>query len=284
MRFKNFDLVGVTLVIIVNLAWIQVPQRPWFIGIVLAVPLTFMLPGYAITQAIFPKKPSTQANTLILKPQLNLGQPIGPVDYFTLGLGLSMAIDVLVGFILNVFPIGLQAQSWTISLGSITFIFVLIAFYQRRKDKVKSIEISKLPIAGYQYLLFGLAILLVIFAVGIALVRPPATQNYFTQFWMLSSSHTTASCAVDVGVQNFEAGTKTYKVIVTVNNTPLQVWNAVNLAPKEKWERIVSIQTVSNNAYVEAKLYNLDRPEVVYREVHMTLNNSQGSNNATSQC
>jgi uncharacterized membrane protein len=285
MRLKNLDLVGVIFIVIINVGWMQIPHRPWFIGIFLAFPLTFVLPGYAITQSLFSRKSPEQVNTLILKPSLSIGRPIGFVDYITLSLGLSMAVDVLVGFALNIFPIGLQAQSWVISIGLLTTVFTLIAFYIRRRDDVKSGRISKPPIAGYQYMLFGSAILVVIAAVGISLIRPPATAVYFTQFWMLPSHQATTSCAVNIGVQNFEASSKTYRVTIAVNNASLSIWQSVNLAPKETWERLVPIHTaLSNTVYIEAKLYELDKPETVYREVHMTLSGSAGSGNAKTQC
>ncbi len=285
MRLKNLDLVGVMLIVIVNVGWIQIPHRPWFIGILLAVPLTFVLPGYAITQALFSRKPAKQANTLILKPNLSIGRPIGSVDYITLSLGLSMAIDVLVGFMLNIFPIGLQAQSWVISLGLLTIVFTLTAFYFRRKGNAKSERILKPPITSYQYILFGLAILVVIAAIGISLVRPSITAVYFTQFWMIPSHQTAASCTVNIGVQNFEEGSKTYRITITVNNALANVWESVNLAPKEAWEHLVPIHsTSSNNIYIEARLYKLDQPKTVYREAHMTLSGSVGSKNAKPQC
>lgn len=281
MRLKNLDLAIVTLIIIVNVGWIQIPHRPWFIGILLAVPLAFVLPGYALTQALFSRKPSKQANTLILKPNLSIRRPIGSVDHITLSIGLSMALDVLVGFTLNIFPIGLQAQSWTISLGLLTLVFALVTLYLRRNNSAKSERILRPPIAIYQYLLFGAAIPVVIAAVSMSLVRPPATQAYFTQFWMLPSHQATTSCTISVGVQNFEAGSKTYKVIVTVNDAPVSVWQSVNLAPKETWDRLVPIHTTfPNNAYIAAKLYTLDKPETIYREVHMTFGSSAGSKDA----
>lgn len=270
MRFKNLDLIGVILLVIANVGWLQLPSHPWFIGVLLAVPLTFALPGYALTQALFGRKPSQQTSSLIRKPNLNLGRPVSSIDYITLSLGLSMAVDILVGFILNIFPIGLQAQSWILSLGVLTTVFAMVALNLRRKGSTKSERILRPPISRSHCMLFGMAILVVIAAIGIALVRPPATQAYFTQFWMLPSSRTMTSCTVTVGMQNLEAGTKTYQVIVTTNGTPVGVWQSVTLTPKQTWERLVSIHaTHTNSAYIEARLYKADELETVYREVHM---------------
>src|SRR5947209_8371155 len=123
MRLKNIDLIVVILVVVVNVVYIQLPYRPLPIGILLALPLIFAVPGYALTQALFVRSLFETPDSLILEPRLKLGQPVGVVDHITLGLGLSMAIDVLLGFILNVLPVGLQAQSWTLSLAVVTIVF-----------------------------------------------------------------------------------------------------------------------------------------------------------------
>ena len=278
MRFKNLDLIGVLFLVLANVGWLQLPSHPWFIGILLAVPLTFALPGYALTQALFRRKPAQRTSSLILKPNLNLGRPISSIDYITLSLGLSMAVDILVGFTLNIFPVGLQAQSWILSLGVLTILFTLVALYLRRNESTKSKRILRPPITRSHTILFGLAILVGIAAIGIALVRPPTTQAYFTQFWMLPSSHTTTSCAVTVGIQNLEANTKTYQVIVSMNGAPVSVWQSVPLTPKKTWERLVPIYITGNtNAYIEARLYKVDEPDTVYREVHMTVESKAGS-------
>src|SRR5712692_6614688 len=139
MRLKNVDLVVAMFFVVINVSWIQFPNRPLVIGIILALPLIFILPGYTLTQILFRKRspvPDYSSN-LILRPILKIEQPIDAVDHIILSLGLSMAIDVVVGFGLNVLPIGLQALSWTLSLGLITTVFALLAAFLRRKDIVK---------------------------------------------------------------------------------------------------------------------------------------------------
>ena len=120
MRSKNRDLLITILVVSLNGAWMQVPNRPLIVGIILALPLILFLPGYTLTQALFRKKPSrgesdhisTHPASSEQAPQagnkLKLGHAIGGMDQLILSLGLSMAIDILVGFVLNILPIGLQ--------------------------------------------------------------------------------------------------------------------------------------------------------------------------------
>ena len=285
MRLKNFDLIGVILLVIINVGWTQLPSRPLIIGIILAVPLIFVLPGYTLTQALLCRQSPAPSSNLILRPSLKIGQPVSAVDHIILTLGLSMTIDVIIGFILNVFPIGLRALSWTISLGLVTTVFTLLAAYLRRRNHVKIEKIPRLHINIYKCVLIGLAILVAAVAIWFSVIRPSATQADFTQLWMLPSNHITNSCAVRIGVQSFEATSVTYRITVAVNGAQVNTWPSVVLAPHEEWKQLVPIPLLSTNSvYVETRLYKLDRPETVYRDVHLILNNSKGSKNQKLAC
>ena len=285
MRLKNFDLIGVIFLVIINVGWTQLPSRPLIIGIILAVPLIFVLPGYTLTQALLCRQSPAPSSNLILRPSLKIGQPVSAVDHIILTLGLSMTIDVIIGFILNVFPIGLRALSWTISLGLVTTVFTLLAAYLRRRNHVKIEKIPRLHINIYKCVLIGLAILVAAVAIWFSVIRPSATQADFTQLWMLPSNQATNSCAVRIGVQSFEATSVTYRITVAVNGAQVNTWPSVVLAPHEEWKQLVPIPLLSTNSvYVETRLYKLDRPETVYRDVHLILNNSKGSKNQKLAC
>ena len=285
MHLKNFDLIGVILLVIINVGWTQLPSHPLIIGIILAVPLIFVLPGYTLTQALLCRQSPAPSSNLILRPSLKIGQPVSAVDHIILTLGLSMTIDVIIGFILNVFPIGLGALSWTISLGLVTTVFTLLAAYLRRRNHVKIEKIPRLRINIYKCVLIGLAILVAALAIWLSTIRPSATQADFTQLWMLPSNQATNSCAVRIGVQSFEATSVTYRITVAVNGAQLNTWPSVVLAPHEEWKQLVPIPLLSTNSvYVEARLYKSGRPETVYRDVHLILNNSKGSKNQKLAC
>src|SRR6266852_2586405 len=237
MRLKNLDLIGAILIAAINVGWTQIPNRPLIVGIILALPLTFILPGYTLTQVLFRKRSSDQSldssNNIILRPSLKIGQPVGGADQIILSLGLSMAIDVLVGFSLNVFPIGLQALSWTLSLGLITTVFALLAALLRRRDIVTIERVSRPRVTIYDCILFGLAILIATAAIWFSIIRPLQPQPSFTQFWMLPSNQTANSCAVRIGVQNQESTTIEYRVVVIMNGAILHTWLSVVLAPRQ---------------------------------------------------
>ena len=288
MRLKNLDLIAAILVVAINVAWTQVPNRPLIVGIILALPLIFILPGYTLAQTLFRKRSPDQSldasNNLIVRPSLKIGQPVGGADQIILSLGLSMAIDVLVGFSLNVFPMGLLALSWILSLGLITTVFALLAAFLRRRDIVTIERVSRPRITIYDCLLFGLAILAAAAAVWFSIIRPLEPQPSFTQFWMLPANQLNKSCAISIGVQSFETTSVTYRVVVTVDGAQADTWSSIVLAPQEKWVQSVPVTPdTASSMSIEAQLYRADKPGTAYRHVHLIFHISKGSKNAQVQ-
>jgi len=85
-----------------------------YLRIALAVALVLVLPGYAITMAVFAARPLDHATTIL----------------FSIGLSLTAAI--LGGLVLNWTPEGLQASSWTILLITMTLGAGAVALARRR--------------------------------------------------------------------------------------------------------------------------------------------------------
>jgi uncharacterized membrane protein len=252
----------------------------------LALPLIFILPGYTLTQTLFRKRspiPDFSSN-LILRPGLKIGHPISTADHIILSLGMSMAIDVVVGFALNILPIGLEGLSWTLSLGLFTTALALLAAFLRRKDILPITRLTRPRITIHEYLLFGLAIVVATVAVWVSIIRPLEPQPSFTQFWMLPANNN--SCVVSIGMHSFEATSVTYRVVMTINGSQVSTWSSIALAPQEKWGQSISIKPgASDNLYIEARLYRADKPEAVYRNVHLTLHSlTRNKDEQIQQC
>src|SRR5438105_797407 len=105
MRLKHLDLIVTITLAAMNVIWALLPSRIPIVGIVLALPLVFILPGYALTEVLFRKR--------------SLGAP----ERLLFSIGLSLAIAILSGLILNLLPGGLQAISWALWLGLFTVAF-----------------------------------------------------------------------------------------------------------------------------------------------------------------
>ncbi len=226
MRVKNLDLIAAILLVAINVGWTQLPNRPLVIGIILALPLTFVLPGYTLTQTLFrgrsPDQSLDSSNNLVLRPSLKIGQPVE--------------------------------------------------------------RVSRPRITIYDCILFGLAILIATAAVWFSIIRPLEPQPSFTQFWMLPADQANKSCAVSIGVQNFESDSVTYRVVMMVNGSQAGMWSSIVLAPQEKWSRSVPVKPgAASSLYIEAQLYRADKPGTVYRNVHLTLHSSKNEL-AQQQC
>lgn len=293
MRFKNLDLIIIIFIVALNVAWTQIPIHLIIVGILLALPLILFLPGYALTQTLFRRRAIAQtldtASTPARPADLKMGHPVGRSDQIVLSLGLSMAIDVLVGFVLNILPVGLTALSWILSLGLIATVFALLAAFLRRKESLKDTTKPRVRITIQDCLLLILALLVVASALWLSVIRPLQPQPSFTQFWILPTNQANKTCEVSLGVQSFETGSETYRVVIAVNNAQTNAWPSVVLSPQQKWVQDVSIKpgaTTSDSLYIEARLYRTEKPDTVYRNVHLTfyISSSNINGNVQQQC
>ena len=93
--------------------------------------LVFLLPGYALVNLIFPRRGE-------LDPEYD------PVYRLTLGMGLSVAVTIFVGFFLNAISDEetqyVRSGPLWISLSGLTLLFVLVGWYR-----------GAYPRAGYIY-------------------------------------------------------------------------------------------------------------------------------------
>lgn len=266
MHHKNLDIIVALIITGLSVIWTLLHATIPVIGIILALPLVLVIPGYTLTEALFRKR------------------SLNAFEHLVFSLGLSLAIDILSGLFLNVLPIGLQATSWVMLLGLLILVFSLLAVYFRRGVSMSGESRGrplKFRLNIYQGILFGLAILITILSFvysGIGVIGQP--HPGFTQLWMLPEVQIGKSCAVRLGVRSFEATSVMYHLTITMNGDQVAIPSSVLLAPQEEWDRLVPIASrATDEIYVEVRLYRLDKPETVYREVHLTFHNLKESKN-----
>ena len=275
MHLKNSDVFVALSIVLLNVVELLLPSTILWMSILLALPLVFFVPGYMLTAVL------THTRQLDVFHRL------------TFSLGLSLTLDILGGFLLNVLPIGLRTQSWVILLSCLTLLFALAVLYLRRnmvyieKDRQrtapmigqgdrKGLPYTSRPVFWTKVrdgIVFALAATLVIVSLIYA-TRSVAEGPHvgFTQLWMLPPSRITQSCAVNVGVHSFENGFVSYHAVMTMNGTQMMSWPRLVLAPNQLWERSIVVTPIkAKNIFVQVKLYKNDKPSVIYREVHMTL-------------
>ena len=263
MNYKSIDrdiLVASALTIIACVLAFVLPAD-WTPVRILALPLVFVLPGYALTSAMFP------------------GQALEFPKRLVFSLGVSLSMVVLGGLVLNLTPFGLRAGSWATLLGGITLAACAVTFIRRRRQSI--------PVAGWsegwnwssgfslrQGLLLGLAALIVCSAFAVSMIGAHR-QPYpgFTQLWILPAGGANARNAVSLGVNNMESTAMEYRLAVSVGGKIVKEWPAIDLYPNEKWDATLVLPQPgqAGAVMVEADLYSANAPTVIYRHVVLWL-------------
>jgi uncharacterized membrane protein len=220
--------------------------------VILALPFILIVPGNAIIKAILP------------------GSNPKWLEKFLFAIGLSLAVVMLSGLVLYITPWGLQAASWTVILSAITLVASGIAIWRQQQIPVKESNPWRIYLPFRQILLLGLAIVSVGFAVKLAFTpRSPQNIQGYTSLWILPGPQNQPNTLL-IGINSQEFETVHYDLRLTFNGQLYQEWSDISLAPNTQWQQTVSMPT--GKGQVEAILYRVDSPGVVYRRVSVTLN------------
>jgi uncharacterized membrane protein len=210
--------------------------------------LVLVLPGYAMTWAVF------------------AGRAWGVAERMLLSLGVSLALAVISGLALNWTPWGLQTASWTLFLGGVALAATGLGAL-RRNDAHDRRNVHAVRVHRRDTALLLLATLLVVGAYGIAAygatLRPVAQ---FTQLWMVPTDDQPRS--VRIGFRNEEGSVLAYRLVLRSGVEVVQEWSDIRLASGDAWETVYALPTTQ--AFDEdlvASLYREDQPNAVYRYV-----------------
>ncbi len=261
MRKQNKDLFLVLIIAIMNVIWACFPLHVVVIAVVLALPLVFLAPGYLLTELLTRKGEHDGTTSLLLS------------------IGLSLSIDILGGFLLNLIPVGLTTLTWSVFLGALTIACALLCMVKRHQWRMYVDQKQKDFPTRYEFLLLTLTTYVVIFAFAYtnnSIVKQK--DQGFTQFWLLLDNHQSPLCAIQLGIDSSETVTTTYRVEVKENNQYAVHWSSITLAPQQKWQRklplaIKHFQTT--RLQIEADLYRQQDPRSVYRTVQLILSSSE---------
>jgi uncharacterized membrane protein len=274
MRLKSLDLFLAMGIAVANVVWAVLttsagPASPSLIGVVLAVPLVFLAPGYLITETLFPNR------------------ALEPVQRLVFTLALSIAFTIFGGFLLNLFPAGLRMLPWTLWLGALTTIFTLLAFLRRQRapqPAEQRVQPQRIRVPFATFILFGMAALVIGLSVLYSVVGAEQQPHPgFTNLWIVPATQGSNTCAVSIGIQSFELAPTSYRVVVTGNKDQLANWTPISLVPEQQWVQLEPISVGNNTSMVIlVQLYRLDKPAVVYRHTDLTLYVS--SKGTSKQC
>jgi hypothetical protein len=220
------------------------------VRVIVALPLVLVLPGLALSAAVFPER------------------SLGTAERVATSLGVSLAVTALGGIALNWTPWGLQSGSWALLLGGVTLTASVLALLRRRRRSFGAAgRLSGRPDIR-QSLLLGLALILA--AGAVALARHGAAQQDvagFTQLWILPSEQLDQR-TVRLGLRSAEIQDSTYRLRVLVGHRVVREWRSIPLAPGQQWETTTVLPREDTSPRpVVGLLYRLDAPQQVYRSV-----------------
>lgn len=219
-----------------------------------------LLPGLAITRAIQPRTRVEGTEQLLLVP------------------GISLAVAVITGLILNSADIRLTAGNWAIALGLATAAGVAAEAMLKEEHEVgrrPRRPDGRLPAAsprGRSSLDVGSAAMFVIAALavsaavvgGVLAQRDRDIQTGFTQLWALPEPGSPS--AVRLGVRSHERGDARYRIRVSIEGRVVRD-QALTLRHGQTWE---STQPVARpGEHIGVALLTSPRGPA-YREVHIT--------------
>ena len=260
MRRHNLDVILAIIVVILNVGWSLLSIRMPILGVLLALPLLFFIPGYLLTDVLFQKRLPSIIHRMLLS------------------LTLSLSIVLLSGFLLNLLPGGLNAHSWSIYLGGLSTLLGLLAMLRRRKVTISRTRAWSIRLKFSGYILLGLALIVIIISLSysaMSITNQP--HPGFTQLWLLPSKEVNNTWQLNFGVRNDEQAPVTYNILMSVNHTPFKSWPSIRLSPEQEWAQSVPLSAPdSNSTYIQVQLYYANKTGLIYREVHNTLYRQKG--------
>jgi uncharacterized membrane protein len=265
---KDLWLIGILTVLLV----VVIVSIPFTVPrIILGLPFLLFFPGYTLMAALFPKKGS-----------------LGGVERLALSFGLSIAVVVLTGLVLNFTPWGIRLYPILISLGVFIIVASGVAWYRRRKlAREERFTVSfnfRLPFFqdwqkrttadNVLSLLFAVVIAVAIGTVGYVIATPRVGEK-FTEFYILgpggqANSYPTELKVGDegkviLGIVNHEQEEASYRVEISIGGEKTKFWIngeerdeiSVELENGGKWEQEVGFvpQKVGQHQKVEFVLY-----------------------------
>jgi hypothetical protein len=240
-------LLTAVLMLLILLEW----ELGW-LHIALAVALVAILPGYALTTAIFVR------------------HSISFIEKVAFSAGLSLALAAIGGLFLHFTRWGLQPVSWAALLGGVTPIANVAALFRMKiaPDEV-DLSVTEVPLRLHQVALMLLAGLIV---TGAYLTARAGAENRpvppYSQLWILWTDETKSEATI--GVHNHELVTRQYRLQLSTRHGFIDEWPVISLAPDTTWEiRYTPPPAVVDDDLIRATLYRLDRPQEHYREVYL---------------
>lgn len=219
-----------------------------FVRVVFAFPLLFVLPGFGLAAALFPSSRLDWARRLVLQ------------------LGLSLAVAILGGLLLDLTPFGLRRSSWAVLLALVTCAAVAVAIRRRPGRTAATLRVPRIRFA--EAALFGLALALV--AGTLVFARTPLAARNVRGYTALSMlpGRGVKSQVLRVQISSSELRPLKYRLELYAGRRLVDV-RRVALVPGQRWHTIVNLKPkeTAGVIWILARLYRAGDPDAIYRSV-----------------
>lgn len=281
------------------------------IRVILTLPLVVLFPGYALLAVLFPERPGEDPGF-----EEN-GASITGTERFGLSVVVSLAIVPMTAFVLNYAGLGVRLQPLALAIGGLIIALGLLGFVTRlgvpeeRRYGVPIVGwfdrageryfttgrgnrqggIGLAPTSGggkFFNMLFVVSLLTLAATVGYATVVPPANDDPFSEFYLLTQDgnggYTTedlpkeysqgSGTPIWVAIGNHERQPVEYTVVVTLDGEEIDRFNT-RVAPGEtkRVERSITPSSSGDNMRLSFQLYKQPpqnpSPENAYVETHL---------------
>lgn len=196
------------------------PHTSDFARVALGIPLVLLLPGYALSSAIF--SPS----------ELRMS------EHLALSIALSVTVTILSALLMNAAHIGLQARPWAAIL---TLLTIAAALAAARRGHLRELRVGRPRLRSSEVAALAVSVLLLTGAAAFGLTplaAPRGTQGQ-TALWIVPAPH--RSETVCVGVISDQLHTSDYTLALSVRGRALARFGAIRLAPGASWERAIRV-------------------------------------------
>jgi len=190
--------------------------------IVAGLPLILVLPGYALSALVLPGRPAA----------------IGPLLWRAMWVvGLSLAVTVLGGLLLNLTPVGLTRTSWTISLTAVTLLATAVSARRSARDlAVPWTRAGMRMAAGYAVA----AVAISGAAIGLAIASAGWQHSPgFAQLWLVPASSTAGSGRASLGVRSGYSHAQAFHLVLRRGTDAALSWN-FTLGSGQTWQHTIS--------------------------------------------
>lgn len=282
---------------------------------VIALPLVVLFPGYALLAFLYPERPGATAGT-----EGDVGTGITSVERLALSVVTSLAIVPMIAFVINYSSYSLRLRPLAVAVGAVTIGLTVFAFASRlgqpterryhvpafawlggvasdflsrgRRDLRDAPPLK--PTTGTQRflnLIFVVSLLALVATAGYAAVTPPANDEPFTEFYLVTQDdegqYTAENLPSDfsqgegqqlaVAIGNHEGQEVPYTVVVQLEGEEIDRFSTSVRAGRTKYvTRSVTPTSSGDQLKLSFLLYRGDVPgspssENAYRETNLRI-------------